>query len=164
MDSCEWFKELYKKDEEAKKIIGFIVLWMAFDDKINQWGEEQPNAIRNMKTLPKIQSFFTRNLKSIYEAKKGDFIKSFSEIPGGERNGNKRIALQTEMRIIYYDQNAANSSSDTYAEVLYALRNNFFHGSKETNEYNKKLICWAFDTLSELLHAKYGCEFLYFKD
>ena len=164
MNSNEWFEELSKNDDEAKKIIGFIVLWMAFDDKVTKWSEEKNDTIKGFDKLGQIKSFFTNNFKDSYNSKKDKFIQWFSQISGGERKDDKRVALQTGMKTFYYRKNTADSSSDAYAEVLYALRNNFFHGSKESNESNKKLICWAFDTLSELLHTNYGDEFLYFKD
>lgn len=51
MNSNEWFEELSKNDDEAKKIIGFIVLWMAFDDKVTKWSEEKNDTIKGFDKL-----------------------------------------------------------------------------------------------------------------
>ena len=162
MNSKDWFDTLSKNEDESKKIIGFILLWMAFDDKVSQWVETQNDIIKKSGRLFQIRSFFTSNLKNIYNNKKEDFVRKFSEIPGGERRLNKRVGLLLELEIIYYSNEPKYANSDIYTEVLYKLRNNFFHGSKENNENNRELLCWAFDTLSELLHIKYPDEFLYF--
>ena len=142
--------------------MGFILLWMAFDDKVSQWIETQSDTIKNMNKLFQIKSFFTSNLQNVYNEKKEYFLKTFSEIPGGERYSGNRIGLLSVMDVVSYRNNYKDSNSDAYVTVLYKLRNSFFHGSKENNDNNRELICWAFDTLSELLHIKYPDEFLYF--
>lgn len=162
MDCKDWFDTLLKNNTESKKIMGFILLWMAFDDKVSQWIETQSDTIKNMNKLFQIKSFFTSNLQNVYNEKKEYFLKTFSEIPGGERYSGNRIGLLSVMDVVSYRNNYKDSNSDAYVTVLYKLRNSFFHGSKENNDNNRELICWAFDTLSELLHIKYPDEFLYF--
>lgn len=165
MNCKDWFDTLLKNNTESKKIIGFILLWMAFDDKVSQWAETQSEIIKkNNNKLFQIKSFFASNLQKAYNEKKEYFLKSFSEIPGGERYSGNRIGLLSVMDVIYYRNNYKDSNSDAYATVLYKLRNSFFHGSKENNDNNRALICWAFDTLSELLNVLYPDEFLYFGD
>lgn len=162
MNCNDWFNTLSENSCQSRKIIGFILLWMAFDDRVSQWVEAQDDIIKENGKLFQIRSFFTSNLQNIYDDKKEDFINKFSKIPGGERSLDKRVGLLSELEIIYYSNEQKYANSDIYAKVLYKLRNNFFHGSKENNDNNRELICWAFDTLSELLHIKYPDEFLYF--
>ena len=154
MDCKKWFDTLVQNDNESKKIIGFILLWMAVDDKVSEWVEKQNSIIKGFDKLRQIQSFFSNNLKNHYNDRKNEFIELFSKIPGGERDNSKRIGLHSEIEIINYCSNKQSSNCDAYVKILYKLRNNFFHGSKENDENNKRLICWAFDTLSILLHIK----------
>ncbi len=154
MNSKEWFKFISQNDGQSKKVLGFILLWMDFDESVSQWVETQNDTIKESYKLLQIQSFLANRLLTQYSEVKNDFIDSFSRISGGKREGSARIAMCTDMGDIYYRNQPKDSNIDNYAKVLYSIRNNFFHGNKETSPDNIELICWAFDTLSELLNSQ----------
>ena len=154
MNSKEWFKFISQNNEQSKKVLGFILLWMDLDDSVSQWVETQNDTIKGLFKLPQIQSFFANRLLTQYQKVQNDFINKFSQVSGGKREGSARIAMCTERGDIYYRNQPQDSNINNYAKVLYSIRNNFFHGSKENSSNNIELICWAFDTLSELLNSQ----------
>lgn len=154
MNSKKWFKFISQNNEQSKKVLGFILLWMDFDESVSQWVETQNDTIKGFCKLKQFQSFFSNELSSAYDRLRWSFVEKFSHISGGERQEGLRIGMYTDLRCVYYRNKPQDSSSDRYAEILYSIRNNFFHGSKETSPNNIELICWAFDTLSELLNSQ----------
>ncbi|MBR1916120.1 MAG: hypothetical protein IJ830_06780 [Alphaproteobacteria bacterium] len=144
MNMEKWLKYLEAEgDDEKSKVIKFIILWMAY----NQWYNE---------TYPKINGDKNRALQlsqdckasTAYKDLKTKFLNSFKYISSVDCEDGQRDRLwkdsEKENEILFNDQNC---DLKQFLTLTYQIRCNFFHGSKEYDEANKKLIAWAYDSL-----------------
>ena len=91
---------------------------------------------------------------NIYNIHKDSFLASFERIPSNLNKEWLRDRLlstgQYQREVLY---NRSNDSLKDFLMLIYQIRCNFIHGSKEGDEVDVSLIGWARDCLGCLLEA-----------
>ena len=98
MNSKKWFKFISQNNEQSKKVLGFILLWMDLDDSVSQWVETQNDTIKRFCKLKQFQSFFSNELSSAYDRLRWSFVEKFSHISAAEKSNGKVSPVPANLR------------------------------------------------------------------
>ena len=138
-----WIKYLENHFDECKDYFKFAMVWMSF----NSYYASRYNHIRG--ELNQIIEFAKDN-KNLYLDLKGnelnDVLAEFKNTGwlfdvSGDRSHVKNMCRNSNQEIYFQE---SNQSCEDFFRVMYQIRCNFFHGSKEISDNgNKKLIKWA---------------------
>lgn len=136
------------------EVIDFMDLWMRYNNKYN---ELNPSLVNN-KGLPleekqALALACNPDAQLAYENLKHEFVTSFTKIPSLHCNNNERNRLWKDkdyQREILF--NSEICSLENFLKVVFQLRCNVFHGSKELNDIDVMLISWAKNCLQKLLN------------
>lgn len=142
--------EKYHKEPDKEKIVLFVFLWMKYNDFYNQ---KNPTMYKDPKKAIKLAEDV--NVQNKYEELKENFVRRFREIEYLDRSTGLKmprlhLVSQNGPDVAY---NSHNNSLKDFLTVVYKIRCNFFHGEKEPNQIDIKLIGWAYDCLNELLEG-----------
>lgn len=142
-------------EERYRKVVEFVFLWQDY----NYWyNRKNPNLI-SKKGVPLDEERATKLSEdeiavNIYNIHKDSFLVSFERIPSNLNKEWLRDRLlstgQYQREVLY---NRSNDSLKDFLMLIYQIRCNFIHGSKEGDEVDVSLIGWARDCLGCLLEA-----------
>jgi len=161
----EWisFLELnnkYSNDENKRKCILFVFLWMAYNEYCNEkYGNKGSDKEKAISLATDATDQDAKLIQDLYEELKDKFVKSFEKIEGADTPRTYIKNYYEEAR--FYKKNGQHKEQNEYYKsgddlgkflsIIYTIRCNLFHGDKPPNNTNIKIIIWAYDCLSELL-------------
>lgn len=139
-----------------RKVIEFVFLWQDYNYYYNMKNPELVNK-KNGKPLDALQAWALagdKRAQDIYNKKlKNKFLTKFKAIPANNMgNWIRDRLLSTGEYQVEKPYNEDNDSLKCFLELVYQLRCNFIHGSKEGDVVDIELIAWARDCLGELLN------------
>jgi len=142
-----WIDYLDNHFPECEYYFKFALVWLSF----NSYYEAKYKAIKFEKDKIKEFCVDNKNLYNnlmindeIFKQVVADFKKT-KYLDGSDNR--ECVASETRNEIYYFKEDAC--SFEDFLNVVYRIRNNFFHGSKDvSNPYNNNLIQWAYKYFS----------------
>lgn len=145
----------YENENDKKKIIQFVFLWMKYNEYYNDKYGNLPSRLNNGRLMgdkEKALGICTKkSVVSKYANIKKDFISKFNQIAFDDGTINRQYLISRDGTQTPYNLN--NESLEDFLNVVYKIRCNFFHGDKEPIRVDIELIGWAYDCLNELLEG-----------
>lgn len=143
-----WIEYLESHFDECNDYFKFAMVWMSF----NSYYASRYSRIK--RELNQIIEFAKDNKSFYFSLKDNEFSDILMEFKDtgwlfnepGDRNcvANMRIGSNKK---VYFKE--GNQSCEDFFKVVYQIRCNLFHGSKEvSDDGNKKLIKWAYKYLN----------------
>lgn len=147
----KWIERAEKADEVFDKADGFISLWIAFNGWMRgKFGEDKHDwkLIAEVKQLKQIEAVFNK-----MKSDNGDFADKLRKLE--QYSVRNMRFIDDRKRDKKYD-----GTFGSLIETIYQIRCNLFHGRKETDGKDFRLVCLAYDILSPLF-KKYLKEYDY---
>ena len=129
-----------------KKCIKFIFLWINYNHYYNEHYKKEDNP-KYKDERERVKALDLPEVKEKYERLKNKFLEKFVKLPSNEHFREYIVNLKNKQHI-NFDEN--NFQLENFLETVYQIRCNLFHGDKLVNDYNIKIIEWAYDCLNEL--------------
>jgi hypothetical protein len=152
-NSKNWIEYLDEHFDECKDYFKFALTWMSF----NSFYEIKYKGIGGGRgkgaERAKIEKFCDEN-KEVYDnliSCDGEFAKIVTEFKNTKNlyGPENRICVANETRDQEWLFGEDKKSCLDFMNVIYQIRNNFFHGSKDvSNPRNNDLIKWAYKYLN----------------
>jgi len=145
-------------NDRKRKVIEFVFLWQDYNYWYNRKNKNNQDLLRdNRVPIDKKQALALANDDSairVYNELKDSFLSQFRIIPANNReNWQRDRLLNTGYCQIERQYNEENCSLEDFLTLVYQLRCNFIHGSKNGDDVDIQLIAWARDCLGDLLAA-----------
>lgn len=138
-----WFKSdsLHQKQQD---VLNFIFTWM----KYNNWYSEKYKLQDRLGVVKLSENI---EAQKVYETLRCKFVNEFKQIPCKVSVADRLGLYRGKTSKIEVKFNDEYNGFYDYLMIIYKIRCNFFHGSKEPSKVNIQLISWAGKTLGELL-------------
>ena len=144
-------------NECDKSIVGFMVLWTAYNSNYNAYS-------RDDKEFRRFKEYF-KSIAEIYVVDhRSEIVDGFKSTKTGGRkrvenldyNESRRRRMPEATFIQYNERKPINLNK--LASTMYIIRCNLFHGDKDIvdNEGDKKLIKWAYELLLNIAKEYYN--------
>ena len=142
-------------DEKYRKVVEFVFLWQDY----NYWyNYKNPDIVNENNGMPydRTQALLLaedNNAVEVYNTVKGKFLRDFKAIPANNKRADweRDRLLKTGLYQKEKKYNDQHCSLKDFLDLVYQIRCNFIHGSKEGDDVDIALIGWARDSLGELL-------------
>lgn len=142
-------------DIRYRKVVEFVFLWQDY----NYWYNRKNPDIVNQRGMPLDAEQALRLSEdeiaiNIYNMYKEDFVSSFECIPASFDKKWVRDRLRCTgpyQQEVFYNRKSCDLKD--FLALVYQIRCNFIHGSKEGDDIDIALIGWARDCLGVFLDA-----------
>lgn len=144
-------------NECDKSIVGFMVLWTAYNSNYNAYS-------RDDKEFRRFKEYF-KSIAEIYVVDhRSEIVDGFKSTKTGGRKHVKNLDYNESRRrrtpevTFIQDNEREPINLNELASTIYIIRCNLFHGDKDIvdNEGDKELIKWAYELLLNIAKEHYN--------
>lgn len=144
-------------NECDKSIVGFMILWTAYNSNYNRsnfHGDDQSRFIKYFTSIA--ERYVGEHESEIVDGFKSTKTEGRECVKNLDHNESRRRRTPEATFIQYNEREPINLNE--LASTMYIIRCNLFHGDKDIvdNEGDKKLIKWAYELLLNIAKEYYN--------
>ena len=144
-------------NEYDKSIVGFMVLWTAYNSNYNAYSRDDKEFRRFKKYFKSVAEIYVGEHESeIVDGFKSTNTEGRECVKNLDHNESRR--RRTPEATFIQDNEREPINLNKLASTIYIIRCNLFHGDKDIvdNEGDKKLIKWAYELLLNIAKEYYN--------
>ena len=137
-------------NECDKSIVGFMVLWTAYNSNYNAYS-------RDDKEFRRFKEYFKSIAGEYVSTNRECIIRDFKSTKPEGRLSVKNMKKGKENEEEKCLRNEEDLDLENLADVIYTIRCNLFHGDKRLSELSeKKIVGWAYELLLNIAKEHYN--------